>query len=169
MLSSRSEIIVRNAKLADAARLAVVFRDSWHNAYTGLIPHASLVNILARRDASWWRTQIKSGEAILVLEVAGKVGGYATSGIARSRGTHQAEIYELYLIPTFQGLGLGEYLFEACRYRLDNRNLKGLIVWALAGNQAAIEFYKRRGGRFVGRVKERFGDTKLEKVALGWK
>ena len=169
MLSSRSEVVVRSAKVSDAGRLAAVFRESWQNAYAGVIPHASLQNMLARRDAVWWRTQIKTGDPILVLEVAGKVGGYATAGIARSRGAHQGEIYELYLIPSFQGLGLGEYLFEACRYRLDSRRLRGLLVWALSGNDRAIEFYERRGGRPIARVHERFGTTKLEKIALGWK
>lgn len=169
MLSSRSEVIVRSAKAGDAARLAVVFKESWQNAYSGLIPHASLENILQRRDAAWWRAQIRTGEPIIVLEVAGKVGGYATSGAARARGGYQGEIFELYLIPSFQGLGLGEYLFEACRYRLDTRRLQGLIVWALAGNDRAIDFYERRGGRPVARIHERFGTTKLEKIALGWK
>ena len=169
MLSSRSEVIIRSAKVGDAARLASVFRESWQNAYAGLIPHANLQNILQRRDAVWWRSQIRTGEPILVLEVAGKVGGYATAGIARSRGAYQGEIYELYLIPSFQGLGLGEYLFEACRFRLDSRRLKGLIVWALVDNARAIDFYERRGGRPVARVHERFGRAKLEKIALGWK
>ncbi len=169
MLSSRSEVIVRSAKAGDAALLASVFREAWQNAYAGLIPHASLQNILQRRDSAWWRSQIRTGEPIIVLEVAGKVGGYATAGIARSRGAYQGEIYELYLIPTFQGLGLGEYLFEACRYRLDQRRLKGMIVWALSGNDRAIEFYERRGGRPVAKVQERFGKAKLENIALGWK
>lgn len=169
MLISRSEVVVRSAKAGDALRLASVFREAWANTYQGLMPHASLQNILQRRDAAWWRSQIRTGEPILVLEVAGKLGGYATAGIARSRGAYQGEIYELYLIPSFQGLGLGEYLFEACRYRLDQRRLRGLIVWALADNERAIEFYERRGGRAVARVQERFGRTKLEKIALGWK
>jgi GNAT superfamily N-acetyltransferase len=169
MLSSRSEVIVRSAKVADATRLGAVFRESWHNAYAGIIPHQALENILRRREASWWRTQIKSGEPIIVLEVAGKVGGYATAGIARARGAYQGEIYELYLAPSFQGLGLGEYLFEACRYRMDQRRLKGLIVWALAENTTAIDFYERRGGRVVAKAKERFGSSKLDKVALAWK
>lgn len=169
MLSSRSEVIVRSAKVSDAARLAAIFKESWQNAYSGLIPHASLQNILQRRDASWWRSQIRTGEPVIVLEVAGKVGGYATSGAARSRGAYQGEIYELYLIPSFQGLGLGEYLFEACRYRLDQRRFKGLIVWALSGNERAIDFYERRGGRPIAKVQERFGAAKLEKIALGWK
>ena len=169
MLSSRSEIIVRSAKTADASRLAQVFKDAWQHTYTGIIPHEALQNILQRRDATWWRAQIRTGEPIVVLEVSGKVGGYATAGLARSRGAFQGEIYELYLTPSFQGLGLGEYLFEACRYRLDQRRLKGLIVWALTENSRAIEFYERRGGRAVARVQERFGKAKLEKIALGWK
>ncbi len=169
MLSSRTEVIVRSAKLADSARLSLVFHEAWQNAYAGIIPHASLQNILQRRDTNWWRSQVRQGEPIVVLEVSGKVGGYATSGLARSRGAYQGEIYELYLIPSFQGLGLGEYLFEACRYRLDSRRLKGMIVWALAENRRAIEFYERRGGRPIARVNERFGRDKLEKIALGWK
>jgi ribosomal protein S18 acetylase RimI-like enzyme len=168
MLSSRSEVIVRSAKVADAQRLTTVFRDSWQNAYTGIIPLTSLENMLVRRDTAWWRAQIRTGEPIIVLEVAGKVGGYATAGIARTRGGNQGEIYELYLAPHFQGLGLGEHLFEACRYRLDQRRLKGLMVWALAANTTAIDFYERRGGRKVARVHERFGRQKLEKIGLSW-
>lgn len=168
MLGSQSDVVVRNARAGDATRLAVVFRESWQNAYAGLIPHASLQNLLERRDIAWWRDQIRSGEPLVVLEVGGKVGGYATAGAARSRGAYQGEIYELYLVPAFQGLGLGEHLFEACRYRLDHRRLKGLVVWALAGNERAIDFYQRRGGRPVARLQERFGRTKLEKIALGW-
>ncbi len=169
MLSSRTEIIVRSAKAADAPRLTTVFRESWQNAYTGIIPRGSLENILKRRDAVWWRSQIRTGEPLVVLEVAGKIGGYATAGLARARGAYQGEIYELYLVPSYQGLGLGEYLFEACRYRLDQRRLRGLIVWALSENTRAIDFYERRGGRPVARMVERFGTAKLEKIALAWK
>lgn len=168
MISSRTGIVVRTAKLRDCAALAAVCRDSWRHAYTGIIPHADLQNILTRRDALWWRSRIKAGEHVSVVEVAGTVGGYSTSGPARSRGSYQGEIYELYLGPAFQGVGLGEYLFEAARHRLDQRRLPGLVVWALAANEQAIGFYSRRGGRPVGRTMERFGSTRLEKLALGW-
>lgn len=168
MISSRSGVLVRTAKTADSARLAAVCRDSWEHAYSGIIPHSDLSNILARRDATWWRSRLKAGEQVLVVEVAGNIGGYATAGPARSRGAYQGEIYELYLGPIFQGLGLGEYLFEAARYRLDQRRLKGLIIWALAANQPAIDFYSRRGGKPVARIHERFGASRLEKIALGW-
>jgi ribosomal protein S18 acetylase RimI-like enzyme len=103
-----------------------------------------------------------------VLEVAGKVAGYATCGVTRTRGKQQGEIYEIYLTPTHQGLGFGEHLFEACRYALDMRRLKGLVVWALADNDAAISFYWRRGGRPIAKRADKIGGAKLSKLAFAW-
>ena len=88
---------------------------------------------------------------LLVLDAAGVVAGYATFGRSRGSRIYQGEIYELYLAPVYQGIGLGEHLFEACRNRFDDRSLNGLMVWALAENDDAVDFYWRRGGRPVGR------------------
>jgi hypothetical protein len=44
----------------------------------------------------------------------------------------------------------------------------GLIVWALADNTTAADFYWRRGGRPVGVGFERFGPRKLKKIAYAW-
>lgn len=124
--------------------------------------------MIQRRGTEWWANAIQSGEHILVLEMTGKVAGYATFGAARSRGTCQGEIYELYVAPIYQGLGLGEHLFEACRHALDTRHLNGLLVWALAENTAAMDFYWRRGGRPVARAFDRIGGARLEKIAFAW-
>lgn len=50
---------------------------------------------------------------MLVVEVAGVVAGYATLGLSRARGLpHDGEIYELYLRPEYQGIGLGSLLLR---------------------------------------------------------
>jgi ribosomal protein S18 acetylase RimI-like enzyme len=168
MLTDSALIKVRRAKASDSEALARVYQDSWQNAYTGIIPYTTLDVMTRRRDAAWWRNAIRSESHLLVIEVAGVLAGYATCGAARQNRPQKGEIYELYIAPVYQGVGLGEYLFEACRHQLDLRGLPGLIVWALAENEAAIEFYRRRGGRPVARSTERFGKTTLPKVALGW-
>jgi ribosomal protein S18 acetylase RimI-like enzyme len=168
MLGSRSEIKIRKGKLADAKSLAETFRQSWTQAYRGIIPHLHLQNMIGRRGPEWWSGVVRGGDSLLVLEHAGKVAGYATIGFARTRGPYQGEIYELYVAPTYQGLGLGEHLFEGCRYGLDQRRLKGLIVWALVDNTMATDFYWRRGGRPVGQTFEVIGGAKLEKIAFAW-
>ena len=169
MIRAGSEIVVRRAKASDSDRLAQVFAECWRHAYLGIIPDSHLECLIGRRSDVWWRRAIKSEGHLLVLEVAGVLAGYATCGAARQGvGRYRGEIFEIYLCPVYQGLGLGEHLFEACRYQLDLRGLRGLIVWALADNTMAGDFYRRRGGRAVLRSTERFGTLKLPKIGYGW-
>jgi ribosomal protein S18 acetylase RimI-like enzyme len=168
MLGSGSRVSVRRGKPADAVALARIFKDAWQLAYRGIIPHLHLESMIRQRSPEWWRDALKS-EGTLVLEMAGSVAGYATIGTARQRGPFQGEIYELYLDPVYQGLGLGELLFEGCRHALDMRRLSGLIVWALADNAAACDFYWRRGGRPVARAYTKIGGARLEKIAYTWR
>jgi ribosomal protein S18 acetylase RimI-like enzyme len=168
MLGSSAQVRVRRGRPSDAKALAGVFRESWQLAYRGIIPHLHLESMIQRRTPDWWVSAIRAGDSLFVLEVDRTIAGYATWGAARSRGHYQGEIYELYLAPVYQGLGFGEHLFEACRYALDQRRLRGLICWALTENTGAIEFYWRRGGRPVARAFDRIGGARLEKIAFVW-
>ncbi len=168
MLLWRSDVSVRKGKSADALALADVFRLSWQGAYRGIIPHVQLDNIVRRRGPQWWGKALRNGDRTLVLEFQDKIAGYVTFGPARRRGAQHGEIYELYLSPVYQGLGLGELLFEAARGQLDHLNLDGLVVWALADNTQAGDFYWRRGGRPIGETTEQIGSARLKKVAYAW-
>jgi ribosomal protein S18 acetylase RimI-like enzyme len=168
MLGSRLEVKVRKGIPADAKGIADVFQHSWLQAYRGIIPHQHLQNMIKRRGAEWWKTAIRSGDSVLVLEHADSIAGYATLGVSRTRGPCQGEIYELYMAPSYQGLGFGEHLFEACRAGLDQKRLRGLIIWALVENVMATSFYWNRGGRPIAQTIEKIGGAKFEKVAYGW-
>ena len=168
MLQSRTEIRVRKGTQRDAALLADLFREAWELAYRGVIPHLHLESMIRRRDKRWWQNATKGSDGLLVLEVAGKLAGYVTFGRARGRGKVQGEIYELYLAPVYQGLGFGEHLFEAARHALDERRLNGLVVWALADNEAAGSFYWRRGGRPTAKIVDSVGGVKLAKIGYTW-
>jgi GNAT superfamily N-acetyltransferase len=168
MLRTPSTVRIRVGRPADAADVATVFRDSWRLAYTGMLPEPYLSRMLTARDATWWSRAMRSSEAILVLDVAGTLAGYATFGRARTPSRYRGEIYELYLAPIYQGVGYGEHLFEACRSKLDAHKVRGLLVWALAENTQALDFYHRRGGRPVGRQFELMGRQRVEKIAYGW-
>jgi ribosomal protein S18 acetylase RimI-like enzyme len=168
MLGSSSQVLIRKARSADASALARVFRDSWSTAYRGIIPHGHLQGMIAKRSDAWWEGATRDGDSILVVEVSGIVAGYATFGPARGAGKARGEIYELYLAPVYQGLGLGELLFEAVRNALELQHLAGLVVWALADNEPAITFYWRRGGRPVAETLEHLGGARLPKIAFAW-
>jgi GNAT superfamily N-acetyltransferase len=77
-----------------------------------MIPAKELSRIVARRGARWWDRAIRRGTAVLVLEVGGAICGYATVGPNRARNLPQkGEVYEIYLKPEYQGVGLGTRLF----------------------------------------------------------
>ncbi len=168
MLQSRTDVRVRKGTQRDAGALAELFRQSWELAYRGIIPHLHLESMIRRRDKAWWQHAARGSDGLLVLEVGGVTAGYVTFGRARGRTKFQGEIYELYLSPSYQGLGFGEHLFEAARFALDERKLNGLVIWALADNTVAADFYWRRGGRPVSKTVDKIGGVKLEKIAYGW-
>jgi ribosomal protein S18 acetylase RimI-like enzyme len=162
-------IDIRNAEPRDAAQIADVHFEAWQGAYAGIIPHRALTAMLNRRGREWWANAVRRAASILVLEVGGKVAGYATLGRNRARELRQqGEIYELYLRPEFQGIGLGRRLFAAARRRLSDRGLKGLVVWALEENFNAVTFYAGVGGRDAAEGVEVFDQRALRKIAFVW-
>ena len=160
---------IRPARLKDASALADVYAEAWRCAYRGIIPHLSLERMIARRGEAWWKRALFERRPLLVLDFDGAPTGYATYGRSRSgRAPCQGEIFELYLHPIYQGLGLGEKLFERARQRLFDLRLRGLIVWALTDNDGACAFYLSLGGKAVAEGSERFGKVTLHKVAFAW-
>jgi ribosomal protein S18 acetylase RimI-like enzyme len=72
-------------------------------------------------------------------------------------------------LPEFQGVGFGRRLFSAAQRELAGHGLTSLVVWSLADNERAIEFYEKLGGLMVGRAHETFGTVARERLAYGWR
>ncbi len=162
-------IETRRAGTQDAAAIASVHDAAWSNAYTGLVPHAALTKMVRRRGEKWWADAIRRSTVVLVLEIAGRIVGYATLGRNRVKTLpYDGEVYELYLLPEYQGVGLGTRLFLAARGELKRRQVKGAVVWVLADNARAITFYENAGGRAVAEGAEFFDGKRLVKYAYAW-
>jgi ribosomal protein S18 acetylase RimI-like enzyme len=166
-----SEVVIniRRALGSDADAIADVHDAAWRTSYRGLIPGRELERLISRRGPAWWRKAISRGSNLLVLDFDDSVAGYVSYGRNRAPGIpYRGEIFELYLSPEHQGLGFGSRLFRAARRNLSAHGLGSVIVWALADNEAAVDFYQRMGGRIVRRSQERFGDQDRERVAFGF-
>lgn len=162
-------IDIRKAEPRDAEAIADVHHEAWQGAYAGIIPHRALTAMIGRRGAAWWANAIRRAASVLVVELGGEVVGYATMGRNRARELpQQGEIYELYLKPEYQGIGLGSRLFTAAREKLAAHGLGGLVVWALEENDGALAFYAGAGGRDVAEGVEVFDARALRKVAFVW-
>lgn len=165
---------VRLARAEDAAAIARVHVETWQSAYAGIIPDDYLVrlgNLLERkpRQAALAPTV---RETTLVADVDGDVVGYASFGPARRAGLRleqrfDAEIYTLYVLPDYQGRGLGGKLLRRAFRALDARGCSGVIVWVLEANPSRY-FYERMAGSSVARRTERFAGADLAELAYGW-
>ena len=74
------------------------------------------------------------------------------------RSAYSGEIFELYLAPEYQGVGLGRRMFEAARSDLAAHGYSTFVVWALGGNDRALEFYSVWAARSCAARARRFGD-----------
>ena len=162
-------IDIRRAEPGDAAAIADVHAQSWQGAYGGIIPFRALTAMIGRRGPAWWSNAIRRAASVLVVEIGGEVVGYATLGRNRSRELPQeGEIYELYIKPEYQGVGLGTRLFSAARDKLAAHGLSGLVVWALEDNVNATHFYEGAGGRDIAEGVEVLDARALRKIAFIW-
>ena len=163
-------IEVRPARPGDAPALAEAHAEAWRGAYRGIIPAVTLERMVSRRGEPYWRAvTTRTPKAVLVLVFDGAVAGYAMIGRSRSGpSTRFGEIYEIYLKPPYQGVGLGRRLFEEARRSLEAAGLRGLVVWALAENGPACAFYRAMKGRRSAEHAERLGGASLVKVAFLW-
>lgn len=187
-------ILIRVARISDAADLSKVHRASWFNAYHGILDGGALRDSVARRNAAWWRSAVeklnaepasigagfRSADAgsrrsrLLVLEFDGRAVGYANFGTGRRSYPPQSivrwgEIFELYLSPEFQGLGFGRTLFHRVRKELKDMGHGPLIVWALEANDLATGFYLAMGGEPFVRSHEIFGGIQTPTIGYRWR
>ena len=163
---NQAVISIRRARPGDAPALSEVFETAWREAYQGVIPGVALERMIARRGPPWWREAIGRNRALVVLDNAGTLAGYAAYGRCRARSLPaEGEVDELYLAPVYQGLGFGSRLFKAVRNDLSDKGAPRVVVWSLAENPRARAFYEGLGGRVIAQSSEGAGGTQLAKVA----
>jgi ribosomal protein S18 acetylase RimI-like enzyme len=162
-------ISFRKAAPRDAGAIAVIHDSAWRSTYQGIIPHLHLERMIARRGPLWWQHQIERGSNVTLLVFEGVPQGYATWGQARGTWPWPAgEIFELYVAPAYQGVGLGRRLFSTTKKALKQEGLNRLVVWALKDNEAACAFYGGLGGSVAAAAPERYGDVSLTRIAFVW-
>ena len=166
---SLDSIDIRSPRSDDAEALALVHALSWRDAYLGVLPGVDLERMIARRGARWWARTVRRGTPMRVLDVRGTVAGYVTYGRSRMCGLPpQGEIYELYLLPTYQGIGLGRRLFEAARRDLALFQLRGIAVRVLVDNERGVSFYESLGGVRLTTGREEVVKGGADIAVYGW-
>jgi ribosomal protein S18 acetylase RimI-like enzyme len=160
------------ARPKDAADVARIYIDSWHDTYPAVLSRAMLCAMTPQGQTARWHSTIRSQrrEAVLVAEDA-KAGIVAMSSLGPSRDKslgYDGEVYTLYVDPNYFGRGVGRTLLNGGFEVLRGRGYGSCVIWAHARNNARF-FYETMGGRVVaGRTAPMMGDM-VPEVAFGWK
>jgi ribosomal protein S18 acetylase RimI-like enzyme len=163
---------VRVARPADAAEVARIYIESWHDTYPAVLSSALLCAMTPKGQTARWLAAIRNQrrEIVLVAESA-QVGlvGMASLGTSRDRALgYDSEIYSLYVDPAYFGRGAGRALLNGAFVLLRQRGFKSCVIWAHAGNNARF-FYETMGGRLVAERKARMMGDMVPEAAFGWK
>ena len=160
---------IRAAKPEDIFALSSVYGETQRATYQGIIPHDALELAIGRRQPQWWQRNLNTGSTTFVLEYETRPEGYVTFGPSRYGDiAYQGEIYEIYIRPPFQGCGYGAQLFHTARNHLINSDHFGLMVWTIASNEPALDFFQHLGGEKFSQSQIMYRTKTLTRYAIGW-
>ena len=80
----------------------------------------------------------------------------------------RAEILHLYVDPAFAGRGLGRRLMRDLARHARAEGYPGVALGVVEGNDGAIAFYERLGGRCIGRYTDPGPIWRSQNLAYAW-
>lgn len=165
-------VTIRRAAVADAAAIAEVHVETWRDTYAGLVPSRVLVGMRRRHKAAMWSQALdrrRTRQVVMVAEDdAGAVVGFGSCGPAKGVDLDfDGEVYTLYVLPDYQGRGIGARLLAGLFEALLVGGSRSALIWVLAGNPARF-FYQTAGGAWIAVREERLWGATLREMAYGW-
>jgi ribosomal protein S18 acetylase RimI-like enzyme len=168
----RSTIEIRQAEFDDSAGIARVQIDTWRAAYQRIMPPRLLADMNDVRISAFWAQVIAEaqGKSFCFVASAGeRVVGFASGGSRQhSEDMTRGEVYALYVLPEFQGRGVGRRLVATSFERMLELGMKEGRIWTLRENAPARAFYSRIGGAATDAGYNDIGGIRYPEVAYDW-
>lgn len=168
-----TEITFRRATVNDAEAIAALRVESWRATYRGVMPDAYLDNMRAEESATMW-TQVLLADlptiSIFVAEAGTEVVGFAAGMLLMPEKMElDAELTAIYLKPIAQRGGVGRRLLALVTEALQQQGATGLLVWVIAGNQIARQFYEQMGAELLVEQPFTWDGLDLMETGYGWR
>lgn len=142
---------IRKAVPEDALGITIVNVYTWKTTYPGLMPDKVIDSRIAEliERAEKCRIDIEQNDNFFVAAIGHTIIGFCCYGISRNKIYNTSgEIYALYALKGYQGLGVGKALFSAGTNALKDRGYSSMIINCLYGN-LSLGFYQHMGGKIV--------------------
>ncbi|MPM28006.1 hypothetical protein SDC9_74523 [bioreactor metagenome] len=162
---------IRKAAPNDALGITIVNIYTWKTTYSGLMPDDAIDLRIAelKERAEKCKADIEQNNNFIVAEVDHTIVGFCVYGKARNDNFKESgEIFALYALKGFQGMGIGKALFLAGVNELRIRENTSMIINCLQGNPA-LEFYKHMGGKIAGQRQDEIKGKKITEDIIYYK
>lgn len=166
-------MIVREARLEDAAAIARVHVDTWHGTYHNILPKDYLAQLsYQKREERWRQILATASEDNYFVYVAeneiGEIVAFADGGKERTGNEfYQSELYAIYVLKAYQHQGIGRCLFQTAVKKLNELGFLSMLVWVLADNPAR-KFYETLSGQQEYTKQIEIGGSLFTAIAYGW-
>jgi GNAT superfamily N-acetyltransferase len=163
----------RLATPADAGGIARVMTITQRQAYAGIYPAHLLENQASDRMSGHYAARVEQilqeGGCFFVAETfEDKVVGFASGGLNRDGPSgYEAELYNIFVLPDFQGQRIGVGLFLQVIRFLQAEPFTSLSLWTIRGTQAG-GWYTHLQGQFVATRSETVAGTEITLDCYGW-
>jgi GNAT superfamily N-acetyltransferase len=167
------EITIREATVEDAHAIAMVHVATWQNSYADILPPDVLAGLSVESRTAMWEKGLSQHRGINFLYVAEnsakEVIGFAGGGQAHDdiKG-FAGELRVIYILESYQGLGIGRRLFEIAIGRLIDEGITSMLVWIFKDSPYR-GFYERLGGELIGEKLYEIAGENYPAVGYGWK
>jgi ribosomal protein S18 acetylase RimI-like enzyme len=139
-------MLVRRARLEDAAAIAEVHVRTWQAAYEHVFGTERLAAIdVAGRERLARRFVEGEQFDIFLAEDAEGVAGFVATGPPDAEDETRRELYAIYVLPRAWGSAAGRGLMAAALDAMRARGEQAAVLWVLTENPRARRFYEREG------------------------
>ena len=148
-------MIIRRARVEDAAGIARVHVNSWQTTYRGIVPDDYLDAIQLEEWRERWVDNLSTPAPNTFGHVAeneenGEVAGFVRGGTTRNPELpYRGELYAIYTLKEYQLHGLGRHLVQSMARDLQNADMTEMLLWVFETNLASHRFYETLGGCYV--------------------
>ena len=168
-----NDIVIRPANPADAGAIAEVRVNSWRTTYKGMIPDAYLAAMKVEDSTALWEkilTAAPNTTSVFVAEGAQGVVGFASGHmLAEPKHGLDAELSAVYLNREAQRTGIGQRLVATVAAAQRAHGATGMIVWVIAGNKPAREFYEKLSAELLIEQPFSWDGMDLVEAGYGWR
>lgn len=168
-----TEITFRRATANDAEAIAALRVESWRTTYRGVMPDAYLDSMRAEESAAMW-SQVLLADlptiSIFVAEAGTELVGFAAGMfLMPEKFEMNAELTAIYHKPIAQRGGVGRRLLSLVAEALQKQGAHSLLVWVIAGNQGARQFYQQLGAELLIEQPFTWDGLDLMESGYGWR